>query len=135
MNPIVYQIIHLSSVLALLGFTFYAFAAPAETRKKVLAITGIASLLVLISGFGMISRLYDNNFAVWMIVKFVCWLGLSALAGIGYRRRGAAGALSWIALLLGIVAVFMVYRRPFGNLSDAPDSSAPVEQVAPAITD
>lgn len=110
---LVYYILHVSSVLALFGFTFYAFAAPAETRKKVLAITGIASVLILISGFGMISRIYANDITGWMIVKFVCWLGLSALTGIGYRRRASAGMFTWIALVLGFVAVVMVYLKPF----------------------
>lgn len=113
MNPVVYYIIHLVSLFVLLGYTFYAFAAPAETRKKVLMITGIASVLVLVSGFGLISKIYQNNFTGWMIVKMVAWLALSALAGFGYRRRGAAGALAVVAVLLALVAVIMVYVKPF----------------------
>ena len=49
----------------------------------------------------------------WLIVKIVCWLGLSALAGIGYRRRGAAGSLAVVALVLAFIAVLMVYTKPF----------------------
>jgi uncharacterized membrane protein SirB2 len=113
MPPTVYHIIHLTSLFVLLGYTFYAFAAPAETRKKVLIITGIASLLVLISGFGLITKVYQNQFAGWMIVKLVCWLGLSALAGLGYRRRGAVGAFALVAVALAFVAVVMVYAKPF----------------------
>lgn len=113
MSPIVYQIIHVVSLLVLTGYTFYAFAAPAETRKKVLMVTGIASLLMLISGFGLISKLYSNNFAGWMIVKIVCWLGLSALAGVGYRRRQKAKVFASVALALVFVAVYMVYTKPF----------------------
>jgi hypothetical protein len=45
-------------------------------------------------------------------VKLACWLALSALAGLGYRRRGAAGALAPIAIALVFVAVLMVYTRP-----------------------
>ncbi len=112
MSPTVYHIIHLVSLFVLFGYTFYAFAAPAETRKKTLMITGIASLLVLVSGFGLMSKLYQNHLAVWMIVKLVCWLGLSALAGIGYRRRGAICVLSTVAVVLAVVAVVMVYVQP-----------------------
>ena len=113
MSPTVYHIIHLVSLFALFGYTFYAFAAPAETRKKVLMITGIASLLVLVSGFGLISKLYGNHFYGWMIVKLVCWLGLSALSGLGYRRRGAVGAFALVAVALAFVAVVRVYIKPF----------------------
>jgi chromate transport protein ChrA len=49
----------------------------------------------------------------WLVVKVVCWLGLSALAGIGYRRRGKAGLLIAVALFLIVTAVTMVYLKPF----------------------
>jgi len=41
------HIFHISSVLLLIGATFYAFAAPPETRKRVAIFSGIAALLVL----------------------------------------------------------------------------------------
>lgn len=112
MHPTVYYVIHLVSLFVLAGYTFYAFAAPAETRKKVLMLTGIASLLVLVSGFGLVAKVYQNNFSMpWLWVKLVAWLGLSALAGLGYRRRGAAGVLALVALVLITAAVFAVYTK------------------------
>jgi hypothetical protein len=113
MSPTVYHIIHLVSLFVLFGYTFYAFAAPAETRKKVLMVTGIASLLVLISGFGLMSKVYQNQFQMWMIVKLVAWLGVSALAGLGYRRRGAVGIFAIVAITLALAAVVAVYVKPF----------------------
>ena len=32
MNPVIYSILHLTGLFVLAGYTFYAFAAPAETR-------------------------------------------------------------------------------------------------------
>jgi hypothetical protein len=112
MTPTFYYILHVSSILVLTGYTFYAFAAAPETRKRVMMITGIASLLALVGGFGLQAKL-GYGFPGWLIVKLVCWLGLSALAGFGCRRRGAAGTLSLIAIALVIVAVVMVYAKPF----------------------
>lgn len=112
MSPTFYYILHVISVLALTGYTFYAFAAPLESRKRVMMITGIASLLTLVGGFGLQAKL-GYGFPGWLIVKLVCWLGLSALAGFGYRRRGAAGTLALVAIVLAIVAVVMVYAKPF----------------------
>jgi len=112
MSITTYLILHLSSVIVLLGYTFYAFAAPAETRKRVLMITGIAALLVIVSGFGMLARLH-LGFPGWAIVKFVCLLGLASISGIAYRRRAMADLFMIIAFVLAITAVAMVYVRPF----------------------
>ena len=112
MSPIFYYILHVSSVLVLAAYTFYAFAAPLETRKRVMMITGIASLLALVGGFGLQAKL-GYGFPGWIIVKLVCWLGISALAGVGYRRRGAVGTLALVAIALLIIAVVMVYLKPF----------------------
>jgi hypothetical protein len=112
MSPTVYHIIHVVSVLVLTGYTFYAFAAPPETRKRVLMITGIASLLTLVGGFGLQAKL-AVGWPGWFVIKLVCWLGLSALAGIGYRRRGAAGTLALVTVALVLVAVVLVYTKPF----------------------
>ena len=112
MSPTVYHIIHVISVLVLTGYTFYAFAAPPETRRKVMMITGVASLLALVGGFGLQAKL-AVGWPGWFVVKILCWLGLSALAGIGYRRRGAVGTLAIIAVGLVAVAVVLVYTKPF----------------------
>ena len=112
MSPTIYYILHVTAVVVLTGYTFYAFAAAADTRKRVMMITGIASVLALVGGFGLQAKL-NYGFPGWLIVKIVCWLGLSALAGFGYRRRGAAGALAAVALLFAFIATVMVYTKPF----------------------
>jgi uncharacterized membrane protein SirB2 len=109
-----YHLLHLFSLFVLTAHTFMAFGNPdPANRKRTLMITGIASLLVLISGFGMLTVLKIPFATGWVIVKFVCWIGLSALAGVVYRRAHARGLLSLIALVLILTAVYMVYFRPF----------------------
>ncbi len=110
---IVYQITHLASLIALTGGAFYAFAGSPESRKKVMMITGIASLLMLISGFGMLARLHSNQFQPWVIVKLVCWLALSGLAGIGYRKRDNAPMFISIIAVIVLTALYMVYSFRF----------------------
>lgn len=109
-----YHILHLLALFVLTAQTFMAFANPApENRKRTMMITGIASLLVLGSGFGMISVLKIPYSSGWLIVKMVCWFFLSGLAGIAYRKAQIRGLLSVVALGLVTVALFMVYTRPF----------------------
>lgn len=113
MSPSVYHILHLLSLIVLTGGTFYGFAGAPESRKKVMMFTGIASLLMLVSGVGLLHKMLGFTFPGWIIVKLVCWLGLSALAGIGYRKRNQAALFMSIVLALVFVALVMVYQRPF----------------------
>jgi len=105
-------VVHLSSIIVLLGYTFYAFAAPAETRKRVLMITGIATLVVLMTGGAMLGKL-RLGFPGWALVKLACLIGLGCMAGIAYRKRAQADTYMLIAVVLAITAVAMVYVRPF----------------------
>lgn len=106
------HVVHVASVIVLVAYTFYAFAAAPETRKKVLIITGIATLLVLATGIRMWQGMFQFTFMGWIVVKFVCWLGLSALTGMAYRKRDKAGALMTLALVLVVIALVMVYWKP-----------------------
>jgi hypothetical protein len=106
------HIVHVFAVLALFGCTFYAFAAPPATRKLALMNSGIAALVVLLSGLRLWQLGYGFALHGWIVVKILCWLGLSALAGLGYRRREHAGKLMVAAFLLVLVALVMVYVQP-----------------------
>ncbi|MBI4626859.1 MAG: hypothetical protein HY736_27010 [Verrucomicrobia bacterium] len=105
--------LHVIAALILAAFTFFAFAAAPETRRRVIVITGVASLVILLTGIRMWQGVLKFEPAGWVIVKLVCWLGLSALSGIAYRKRDKVNLLMAIVLGLATVAVGMVYYRPF----------------------
>ncbi len=114
MDPVYYKILHVFALLVLTAWTFAAFANPApETRKQTLIITGIASLLMLISGFGLVAKVYGGHFFGWMIVKVVCWLVFSALAGLAYRRPQLRGKFALLGFSVLLIALVMVYMKPF----------------------
>ena len=110
---IILHTVHVIFAVVLIAYTFYACAAPLDTRKRVLAMTGVSSLLVLLTGIRMWQGMFGFAGHGWVIVKLVCWLGLSALAGFAYRKREKAGGLMLVALVLAAVAVVMVYFKPF----------------------
>ena len=107
------HLLHVVGVLVMTGFTFFAFAGPPETRKRVLAITGVASLLVLLTGIRMWQGVFGFGMLGWVIVKLVCWLGLSGITGMAYRKRDKANLFMLVTLVLAITAVAMVYLKPF----------------------
>lgn len=107
------HIIHVASALMLVGFTFFAFAADPARRKMTLMWSGIGSLLVFLTGFRMWQGGFGFAAAGWIFVKIACWLIVSALAGIGFRRRESAGILIVVTLLAGATAIAMAYAKPF----------------------
>jgi len=112
MTSTLYKFLHLSGLFLLAGYTFYALVAPAEQRKRVMIITGVASLIVLASGFALLHSVYGGHFYLWVVVKLGCWLGLSAMAGLAFRKRAQMGL--WNALALGfiLVAIAMACFKP-----------------------
>jgi len=106
------HLIHVLSAIAAVGTIFYACAGAPEQRKKTLMWSGIAGLLVLLTGIRMWQALYNFE-GIWAVVKIVCWLALAALTGIAYRKQENTSL--WIRLSLGItaLALAMVYVRPF----------------------
>lgn len=112
MNLSVYYFLHVVSALLLTGGVFYAIAAPLDTRKRTMILTGVAALVMLFGGFGLLARVHANTFHAWVIVKIVCWAGLSALAGLAYRRREKAGLWAALAIVCAVLGVAMAYFKP-----------------------
>ena len=111
-EPNVLHTAHVASALVLVGYSFYALAAPPETRKRVLIWTGSAATVMLLTGLRMWQEFYGFAPAGWLMVKLVCWLGLAALGGIAFRKRDKADLLAWLAIVFAVTAVAMVYLRP-----------------------
>jgi hypothetical protein len=107
------HVIHVVAALALFGATFYAFAGRPETRRRVLVYSGAASLVVLLAGLRMWQVQFSFAAAGWIFVKLICWLGVSSLTGLAYRRREKAGLFAVLAILLGAIAVVMAFYKPF----------------------
>ncbi|HVT74309.1 MAG TPA: hypothetical protein VHD61_14330 [Lacunisphaera sp.] len=109
-----YKLLHLFALIVLTAQTFMAFANPDPVnRKRTLMITGIAALLMLVTGFGMLVIEKIAASSGWVIVKLVCWAGVAAMSGVVYRRAHLRGVLSFVTLALILVALVMVLFRPF----------------------
>jgi hypothetical protein len=106
-----FKFIHVAAVIFLVSFTFYAFANPiAQRRKLALSLTGIASLVVFITGLGMA---HVWSWPIWLFAKLAIWLAISAFTGIVFRRTHLAGRLGLITAVLVVAATWLVYFKPF----------------------
>ena len=110
---LVYQIGHVLGVMLLVATTFAAFASPDPARRRQsLIASGVLSLIVLTGGMGLLARL-GYGWPVWVFGKLACWLVLSALAGIAFRKPDAVGGLRLVAVLAIGIALWLVYAKPF----------------------
>jgi uncharacterized membrane protein SirB2 len=109
---LLYSVLHVASGFLLAAATFSALAAPTPQRRRSLTIlTGVLSLLMLTGGFGLMAR-YDYAFAPWLYVKIACWIALSALSGLAFRRPRLAPRLALLGALVILTAVWSVYFKP-----------------------
>ena len=81
-------------------------------RRLVAATHGIAMLLILVGGFGMLARI-DVGFPGWIVGKLLVWMALGAMLGLTARLAGRARAL-WFAIpVLAFIAGWLAYTKPF----------------------
>ncbi len=119
MSALVYKVLHFSGVLlavtALGGATLRAAAgtrADAPGRKLTMASHGVALLVILISGFGMLAKL-GYGFPVWVWLKIVIWLVIGAAITL-IRRLPQCATIFWFAIpLLGAAAACLAIYKPF----------------------
>jgi hypothetical protein len=115
MNPNIYQVLHVVGILMLfLGYGALlarSMAAPdnVSVRKLGSITSGVGLLLILVAGFGLISKLGHSFVAPWLIVKMVIWLALGGLIVLINRQPQLAVMLWWLLIALGAVAASMVY--------------------------
>lgn len=103
----IYKILHLSSLVLL--FTCIAVTVFADSPKKIFKIlTGVSTVLVLISGFGLIARLgipQGEPWGLWLYAKIAIWAIVGIGAPIVIKRMAAHKAkFFWISYVLFIIA-------------------------------
>lgn len=89
-----------------------SMAAPdnVSVRKLGSITSGIGLLLILVAGFGLISKFEHVNFTdTWLIVKMVIWLALGGLIALINRKPQLAVMLWWLLIALAATAAIMVY--------------------------
>ena len=118
-----YKVVHILAVLflftalgSLLAAAWPGGAAGAGPPRKRAGLThGLALVLVLVSGFGMLARLgiaHLGGWGLWIWLKLLTWLLLGAALTLIRRQPRLAPAL-WIVLpLLGGLAAYLAIYKP-----------------------
>lgn len=111
-----YHIIHLIAVMALFAGTGAALGAADNPglRKLGAILRGVALLLLLVTGFGLLAKLQlMKAMPAWVWLKLGIWV-IAVVLPIFVKRRLLPGtAAVFVALALGTVAAWLGYLKPF----------------------
>jgi len=80
-------------------------------RKRNLKYSGIAGLLVFLSGFALAGFL-KIGFPHWLIVKIICWFVLAAIPALVYRRTQSRPITWALTLVVLFTAITMASVKP-----------------------
>ncbi len=118
MSPLLYKVLHITGVLlafaTLGGATLRALAGTPDDApgRKLAGIThGVALLLILISGFGLIAKL-GYGFPLWVWLKLGIWVVIGAAVAFIRRMPARAVAFWWALPLLGAMAACVAIYKP-----------------------
>ena len=84
--------------------------------RRTLGIThGVAVLLILTGGFGMLARLGVMHGALpnWIYAKLAIWVALAAAIMVAYRGQRQARALLVVVPVLAVAAGAVALYKPF----------------------
>jgi len=116
-----YTLLHIIGIILLVqsvtAAVYHAMSRPGEPdpRRKMLTIThGVAMLLMLVSGFGMLARLgLTDGLPPWIYGKLLIWLVFGA--SIALVNRGKGSPMVWwvLIIVLGGAAGWLGIFKPF----------------------
>jgi len=118
----VYKILHVFGVAllfaALGGVTLHAMNGGTResnpSRAVVSASHGVALLVILVAGFGMLAKLgMTAAIPGYVWAKLAIWLLLGAAIAIVPRQPSLAKALWWVFPVLGGAAAWLAIAKPF----------------------
>jgi uncharacterized membrane protein SirB2 len=106
----VYKMIHIVSIV--LFFSAYAVATVKQGSIKLEKIlTGIALVLIFVSGMGLIARLgipHGQPWPLWIHIKLAIWVIIGMSGHIILKRwPKAAAQFFWIAIGMLVMASYM----------------------------
>lgn len=115
MNPLIYKFIHLAGVMGLFTVIGTLIAARKDNwAKSTSMLHGISLLLVLLGGFGLVAKLYGNDFSQgWIIAKLIIWVLFGALLPLAKKQVLPSSTLITASLILGTIAAYLGIFKPF----------------------
>ena len=121
MSLLFYKFFHVVAILTLFtvagGTALYVANGGDKTgnkaRKLVGILHGLALVVALVSGFGLLARLGLSFDSLWIWGKVVLWLAFGVLVTLPYRYPALGKPFLWFLPLLGALAAYLALYKPF----------------------
>ncbi|MGQ0794436.1 MAG: hypothetical protein ACT4NX_10210 [Deltaproteobacteria bacterium] len=114
----IYKVIHILAVISLFlslgGYAILSITKSTAGKGLVGRTHGIAVLLILVAGFGLVARLGAQMLSLWILTKLGVLVALAMMPVFIRRNPERAPALWLITIALGGLAIYMaVYKVNF----------------------
>lgn len=119
----IYKLVHLVGIFAMLVGVALACAHALRdgsrddrhTRRRFAIVHGVATLLILTGGFGMLARLgvVHGGLPGWILAKLAIWLVLAGAIALPWRDRRLARWLPVAVPLAALAAAATAIYKPF----------------------
>ena len=84
-----------------------------QARGLVGILHGLALVIVLVSGFGLLARLGLGFDSLWVWGKLALWLAFGVLVTLPYRYPALGKPFLWLLPVVGAVAAYLALYKPF----------------------
>ncbi len=108
-----YKVVHLAGLVTLFASLGALAVVPAERRKPFMALHGIATVVMLVAGFGLLAKLnLMGNLGMWVYAKLGIWLAFGVIPVVLKRKPNLAVPMLLVSIALGAVAAFLAITKP-----------------------
>lgn len=109
-----YKIIHLAGLITLFVSLGTLAVVSAERRKPYIILHGIATVVMLVTGFGLLAKLgIMKDLGGWVHAKIAIWLIFGAIPVILKRKPNLALSMLLVSIVLGTTAACLAILKPF----------------------
>ncbi len=107
-----YKLLHLIAIFSLFLSLGALLAYSNGKKRNVMILHGLASFVLLVSGFGLIAKLQLHALPIWVFIKLAVWIVLTIAIPILVAKKVNKKILWQVVWLSGLLAVWMVVAKP-----------------------
>ena len=108
-----YKVLHLAGLVTIFTSLGALAFVPGDRRKPLMMMHGIATVVMLVAGFGLLARLgLVGNLGPWVYGKLAIWLAIGAVPVVLRRKPDMAVIMLLVSIALGAISAYLAIFKP-----------------------